>query len=214
MTGTGTDTGKTWVAAQLLSSLRGAGHPVAARKPAQSFAPGEGSTDADVLARATGERPTDVCPPHRWYEVPMAPPMAADLLGRPRFAVSDLVDELRWPDGMRLGLVEGVGGPRSPLATEGDTVTLAEALGPDTVLLVAGPGLGAINAVLLAVAALVPPSPVVFLNRYSEGNPLHVRNTEWLRDRAGLDVVTDLASLVSRLVRPRVDDSGPRRDQA
>ncbi len=130
----------------------------------------------------------------------MAPPMAAEVLGRPEFSVDDLVEELRWPEGIRYGLVEGVGGPRSPLASTGDTVAMAGALLPDSVVLVAGPELGAINAVLLAVAALDHGSPVVFLNRYWEGNPLHVRNADWLRRRAGLDVVTAVGPLVSRLL--------------
>ena len=199
VTGTGTGTGKTWVGAQVLAALRAAGSPVAARKPVQSFEPGTETTDADVLALATGERPVDVCPEHRWYEVPMAPPMAAEILGRPEFGVEDLVTELRWPEDVRYGLVEGVGGPRSPLASTGDTVALARALEPDTVVLVASPELGTINAVLLAVAALDHREPVVFLNRYRDENPLHARNAQWLRSREGLDVVTSVDSLVSRL---------------
>lgn len=199
VTGTGTGTGKTWVGAQLLASLRAAGHAVAARKPAQSFEPGVETTDAEVLALVTGEHPTDVCPSHRWYEVPMAPPMAAEILKRPEFSVGDLIDELRWPDGTRYGLVEGVGGPRSPLASSGDTVTLLRALQPDTVVLVARPELGTINAVLLSVAALDHAAPVVFLNHYQEENPLHVRNADWLRRRAGLPVVTAVEPLVRLL---------------
>ena len=81
--GTGTDVGKTWVAARLLSDLRAAGLRVAARKPAQSFEPGDdpAGRDAAVLGAATGETAEDVCSPHRWYEVAMAPPMAADGAG-------------------------------------------------------------------------------------------------------------------------------------
>ncbi len=130
----------------------------------------------------------------------MAPPMAANILGRPGFTVEDLTRELRWPPGVRFGLVEGVGGPRSPLASTGDTVSMATALQPDTVVLVARPELGTINAVLLAAAPLVHHSLVVFLNQYREGNPLHVRNADWLRDRAGLDVVTGIEPLLSRLL--------------
>ncbi len=197
VTGTGTGTGKTWVAAHLLAAWRAGGHAVAARKPVQSYDPGVETSDADVLARATGEQSESVCPPHRWYEIPMAPPIAAELLDRPGFSVEDLVDELTWPDGVRYGLVEGVGGPRSPIASTGDTVALAEALKPDTVLLVAATQLGTINAVLLAASVL--DNPVVFLNRYRERNPLHARNAQWLRERNGLDVVTDVDALLSRL---------------
>ncbi len=199
VTGTGTGTGKTWVAAQALGALRAAGNVVAARKPVQSYEPGVAPTDADVLATATGERPTDVCPRHRWYEVPMAPPMAAEALGRPGFGMAHILDELRWPPDVHYGLVEGVGGPRSPLADDGDTATLAAALRPDTAVLVAGPELGCINAVLLAVAALGPQRALVFLNCYREDDPLHARNAEWLRSRCGLDVVTGVGALVQRL---------------
>ena len=110
--GTGTAVGKTWTAAAVLARLGRAGLRVGARKPAQSFDAGDGPTDADVLAAATGETPHDVCPPHRWYARALAPPMAADALGAPPFAVGDLIDELRWADGVDVGLVEGAGGPR------------------------------------------------------------------------------------------------------
>jgi dethiobiotin synthetase len=71
---------------------------VAARKPAQSFSPDDAQfTDAHVLVAATGEEPTVVCPSHRWYPVPMAPPMAAVALDQPPFTIADLVAELAWP---------------------------------------------------------------------------------------------------------------------
>src|SRR5689334_19141825 len=123
--GTATEVGKTWVGAALARELRGRGVKVAARKPVQSFEPGAGPTDADVLAAATGENPHDVCPRHRWLGVPMAPPMAADALGLSPVSLADLLSELQWPDGIHVGLLEGVGGPRSPLADDGDTVDLA-----------------------------------------------------------------------------------------
>ena len=132
------------------------GVAVAARKPAQSFDPDDeaAATDAGVLAVATGEDPHAVCPDHRWYPVALAPPMAADALGRAPFTVADLMAELRWPAGAHVGLVEGAGGPRSPLAADGDNVDLARALRPDSVVLVAGAGLGTLNATLLSAAAL------------------------------------------------------------
>src|SRR5262249_28085163 len=64
--GTGTEVGKTYVAVQLARALRERDIPVAARNPVQSFAGGDTApTDADLLARATGEAPLAVCPPHR-----------------------------------------------------------------------------------------------------------------------------------------------------
>jgi dethiobiotin synthetase len=197
--GTGTDVGKTWVAARLLTDLRAAGLRVAARKPAQSFEPDDdpAGLDAAVLGAATGESPEDVCPPHRWYEVPMAPPMAADRLGRPPFTMQDLMSELRWPapaeaGPVDVGLVETAGGVRSPLAIDGDCLALCEALAPDVVVVVADAGLGTINAVRLALHALGPLAAlaVVMLNRFDPESDLHRRNLEWLSRRDGRRVVT------------------------
>jgi dethiobiotin synthetase len=197
VTGTATEVGKTYVAARLLSALRDAGLSVAARKPAQSFGPGEAPTDAEVLAAASGERPDEVCPPHRSYEVPMAPPMAADVLGRPPVLLDDLVAELRWPDQVDVGLIEGVGGPRSPLGADGDTVDLAARLAPDLVVLVADAALGTINAVRLSLAALAAHPVVVVLNRYDADVDLQRRNRAWLAGECELE--TDVALLVPRL---------------
>jgi dethiobiotin synthetase len=199
VTGTGTDIGKTWLGARVLTRLREDGLRVAARKPVQSFESGAGPTDAQVLADATGEDPRDVCPAHRWYERPLAPPMAADVLGRAPFTISDLVGEITWPDGVDVGLVEGVGGPRSPLAADGDTVDLVRALSPSVVVLVGDAGLGAINAVRLSAAAL--PAAIVVLNRYDRADELHVRNRRWLADQCGFDVAISAEEVADRLAR-------------
>jgi dethiobiotin synthetase len=196
--GTGTEVGKTWVSALLLSTLRAAGVTVAARKPAQSFDPPDDPAmrDAAVLGRATGEPPETVCPPARWYEVAMAPPMAAEVLGRAAFTVDDLCGEITWPaERVSVGLIEGAGGVRSPLAADGDAVDLMLTMGPDLVVLVADAGLGTINSVRLSVAALseVLTSDahlLVVLNRYDPTIELHVRNRQWLADRDGFPVLT------------------------
>jgi dethiobiotin synthetase len=198
--GTGTAVGKTWTAAAVLARLRSAGLQVGARKPAQSFDAGDGPTDAEVLAAATGETPHDVCPRHRWYARALAPPMAADALGAPPFTVGDLVGELYWPDGVDVGLIEGAGGPRSPIAADGDNVRLASAITPDLVLLVADAGLGTINAVRMSAAALAEEQVVVVLNRFDEHDPLHRRNRDWLSCRDGLDVVTGIEAAGARIV--------------
>jgi len=198
VTGTGTEVGKTWWTARLCERLGAAGVSVAARKPAQSFEPGAGPTDADVLAAATADAPESVCPADRWYPVPMAPPMAAAALGRPSFTIRALAAEITWPAATDVGLVEGAGGPRSPLAADGDTVDLASALGADTVVLVGDPGLGTINAVRLAAAPFGATPLVVALNRFDPADDLHVRNGEWLAGDGGFDLVTDPADLARR----------------
>jgi len=207
--GTGTEVGKTWVASRLLTELRAMGLSVSARKPAQSFDPGDTETDAHLLAAATGESHTDVCPRHRWYERAMAPPMAADALGRPPFTVAELVAELAWPfPAPDVALVETAGGLRSPLAADGDGLSLIEALQPDLVVVVADAGLGTINAVRLTLEALDHGShvadQVVFLNRYDGADDLHRRNADWLTGHDGLAVdltVPDLARRVRGIAR-------------
>ena len=208
VTGTGTAVGKTYVTAGLAASLRARGDRVAARKPVQSFAPDDALTDADVLAAATGEDPLVVCPSHRRFPLAMAPPMAAEALGRRSFSITDLAAEVTAqtpPDA--LVFVESAGGVRSPLAADGDTVALAEALRPALVVLVADAGLGTINAVHLSVDALSGHRVVVFLNRFDPRDDLHGRNRDWLVTRAGLEVVNDPETL-ERVVTAVVATSG------
>jgi dethiobiotin synthetase len=204
-TGTATEVGKTWVGAAVLAELRRRGATVAARKPAQSFAPEDphDERDAAVLAAATGEAVHDVCPPERSFEVPMAPPMAADVLGRPLPALDELVGLIAWPEPLpQVRWVELVGGPRSPLAADGDGVDLTRALQPDRVVLVADAGLGTINAVLLSSAPFqdLGLEPVVLLNRYDGAVDLHERNRAWLANRCAGLVVTSAVALADLLL--------------
>lgn len=206
--GTGTGIGKTWTSARLLTTLRAAGVTVAARKPAQSFDPGDdpAGLDAAVLGAATGEPSETVCLPHRWYPVAMAPPMAADVLGRDRITVAELTEELTWPaNGVAVGLVETAGGVRSPQTHDSDAVALIAALDPDVILLVADAGLGTINAVRLSVGALAGPGApdpgktgpggvtrahlIVALNHFNGSDNLHRRNRNWLVEQDNLTVV-------------------------
>jgi dethiobiotin synthetase len=136
----------------------------------------------------------------------MAPPMAALFLGRPSFTVADLVSEVSWPDDtVDVGLVETVGGPRSPIASDGDSIDLAAALEPDLILLVCRAQLGAINAVRLAVDCVVAHDlpAVVFLNRYRRED-IDERNRRWLQ-RDGYEVVTNIEALADRLTATRPD---------
>jgi dethiobiotin synthetase len=201
--GTGTEVGKTWVAAHLAKALRERGLLVAARKPAQSFDPAQGApTDAEQLGAATAEPPERVCPRARWYERALAPPMAAEALGRPAPRLAELVAELAesWPrPAADVGLVELAGGVRSPLAADGDGVDLVAALAPDLVLLVAHAALGTLNLVRLSTDALAGHETLVHLNRYDAADETQRRNRAWLAERAGLAVSSDLATLVGAL---------------
>ena len=197
VSGTGTDVGKTWWTAAVTRELRAAGVSVAARKPAQSGTPGVGPSDAEQLAAATGEELDAVRPAHRDYALAWAPPMAARELGAPGFTVGDLVAETTWPPGIDVGFVEGAGGPRSPMADDGDNVDLARALAPDLVVVVTDLRLGAINAVRLSVAPFDGLPVVVACNRYVPDR-LSVETAAVLR-ADGTDLVTSPSELASFL---------------
>jgi dethiobiotin synthetase len=197
--GTGTEVGKTWVTAGLVRYLKD-NVPIVVRKPVQSFDPASGPTDADVLAEAANVEAHEVCPPHRWYELPMAPPMAAEALGLPPIAMVDLMAEITLPN-IGLALVESVGGVRSPITDDGDTVDLIEALDPRLVVLVADAGLGTINSVVLSMAALDRWPVVTFLNRFDENDRLHVLNQRWLQEAEAVETITDIRRLAARIQR-------------
>ena len=209
MAGTATDIGKTWWTAAVARELRSRGVGVAARKPVQSGDPGS-TTDSEVLADATGDDPDTVCPPARTLHLAWAPPMAARELGVAPFTTADLAGGIDWPAPVDIGLVEGVGGPRSPISADGDNVDFAHAIAPDLVVLVADAGLGTINAVRLSADALTGFPLVVALNRYRDDPvhaPLHARNLELLTTVDGFDVVTTPHALADRL---RVPSPGRR----
>ncbi len=196
--GTATDVGKTWVSASLLDSLRTSGLSVSVRKPVQSFVATDTMRDADHLAAATGEKVDDVCDPRHCYPLPMAPPMAAEALGLTVPSADDLVRSLAWPGDIDVGLIETVGGVRSPMCADADSGEFARLVDPDLVVVVADAGLGTIDAVRNAVATLAWTRPVVYLNRFDVNDDLHRRNAEWLRERDGVDLEHDLEQLRSR----------------
>jgi len=191
--GTGTGVGKTWVSCRLAERLRRAGVRVEARKPTQSHDPDDNSpTDAQALAAATHEAEEAVCPASRTYPVAMAPPMAADALGRRPLTTAELADALTWGPEVAVGIVETAGGVHSPLGFDGDTVDYARLVQPEWVLLVADAGLGTINAVRSVVPGLAEWPLAVLLNRFDPTDDLHRRNRDWLAERDGLPIYTDL----------------------
>ena len=204
VSGTGTEIGKTWVACQLARHLRERGLAVAARKPAQSFAPEEaGATDAELLASATGEMAAVVCPPSRWYPKALAPPMAAESMGSGPFSLADLAGEISWPIGTDVGLVELAGGIGSPQAGDGDGIDLVEMLQPDHVVLVAAAGLGTLSNISLATRALGDRALTVHLNRFDGRDEVHVANRRWLASHATVLVTVGTRELAEAVMPPR-----------
>ena len=158
VTATGTDVGKTFVAAGLIRAARRAGRRVDALKPVLSgYDPVEAAaSDAGILLAALGRQPTAdaiaAIAPWR-FSAPLSPDMAAASEGR-RLDFDAVAAACRArivPD--RLTLIEGVGGVMVPLDERHTILDLAAALALPVVL-VSATALGAISHLLSARAVL------------------------------------------------------------
>lgn len=150
VTGTGTEVGKTVVAAVIARTLAGKSKRVAVFKPAVTGLEEEGETDHALLRRASGSNQSDEeIAPYR-YGPPASPHLAAALAedeigpGRLRQAADQAAA------GADAIVCEGVGGLLVPLSPTYLVRDLATDLGYPLVI-VAGPGLGTINHTLLTL---------------------------------------------------------------
>lgn len=153
VTGTGTNVGKSVVAAAICATLAARGERVAAFKPAVSgldAADTDWPPDHELLAASAsaGQSPQDVAP-YR-FGPPLSPHLAADLKG-------STLDPARLRSSAQAAaaaadilVVEGVGGLLVPLTPQYLVRDLALDLGLPVVV-VADPGLGTINHALLTI---------------------------------------------------------------
>jgi dethiobiotin synthetase len=152
VTGTGTEVGKTVVAAVIARSLLNAGVRVAVFKPAESGLEDGSEPDHALLRRAAGStQDDDEIAPYRYRE-PVSPHLGAELAGA-QIDPARLLAAARRASGRADALVvEGVGGLLVPLTLG----YLVRDLGRDLalpVVIAAQPGLGTINHTLLTVEA-------------------------------------------------------------
>jgi dethiobiotin synthetase len=152
VTGTGTEVGKTVVAAAIARTLAVRGEAVAVFKPAVTGLDEAGEPDHALLRRAAGsEQPDDEIAPYR-YGPPASPHLAAALAGEeidPRRLVAGALAAASHADAL---VCEGVGGllvPLSPTFLVRDFA--AELALPLAVA--SSPGLGTINHTLLTIEA-------------------------------------------------------------
>ncbi len=150
VTGTGTEVGKTVVAAAVARTLAAEGHRVAVFKPAVTGLDEGVETDHALLRRASGSSQSDEeIAPYR-YGPPASPHLAAELAGE-EIDPERLRERARAAAGGADAIVcEGVGGLLVPLAPSYLVRDLAADLGYP-LLVVAGPGLGTINHTLLTL---------------------------------------------------------------
>jgi dethiobiotin synthetase len=215
VTGTGTEVGKTVVAAVLARTARAAGSRVAVFKPAVSglddYPPrpevwecAVALPDHALLRLAAGSTQGDYeVAPYR-YGPAVSPHLAAELAGEPIDPDFLRGTALAATEGSEVLICEGVGGFLVPLTTDYLVRDLARDLGLP-VTIVASPGLGTINHTLLTIEAArsagIEVGRVV-LNRWpAKPSRLELSNLETISMMGSVEVET----------LPRLDLARPER---
>jgi dethiobiotin synthetase len=153
VTGTGTEVGKTVVAATIARTHAARGDRVAVFKPAVSGLDEEGEPDHSLLRRvASAGQSEDEVAPYR-YGPPVSPHLGAELAGETIDPARLRGKALRAADRSDVLVIEGVGGFLVPLTLGYLVRDFARDLGLPVVV-AAGPGLGTINHTLLTVEAV------------------------------------------------------------
>jgi dethiobiotin synthetase len=152
VSGTGTEVGKTIVAAVIARTLTAEGKRVAVFKPAVTGLDEGGEPDHALLRRAAESRQGDVeIAPYR-YGPPMSPHLAAELVCE-EISPQQLLSAARASrDSADVLVCEGVGGLLVPLAPDYLVRDLAADLSLPLAI-AASPGLGTINHTLLTIEA-------------------------------------------------------------
>lgn len=203
VTGTGTEVGKTVVAAVLARGFAAAGKRVAVFKPAVTGLDEPGETDHALLRRAAGSEQSDEeIAPYR-YGPPASPHLAAAEAGEEIEPERLLSTAHEAAAGAEVLVCEGVGGLLVPLASAYLVRDLAVDLKLPLVI-AASPGLGTINHTLLTIEAA----------RAGELAVAAVVLTPWPADpsaieRSNQETIADLAQVAVRTL-PSLDLSAPR----
>lgn len=193
VTGTGTEVGKTVVAAAIARTVADSGRRVAVFKPCVTGLEEEVEPDHALLRRAAGSDQSDAeIAPYR-YGPPASPHLAAAMAG-------EEIDRERLLEAARTAaaggdflVCEGVGGLLVPLAPGYLVRDLAVDLGYPMVV-AASPGLGTINHTLLTVesarAAGLDVASVVLTPWPEEPSEVEQSNRETIAALAGVEVQT------------------------
>ena len=193
VTGTGTEVGKSVVAAVIAAEAAAEGLSVAVFKPAVSGLDEGGEADHELLARASrSAQDENEIAPYR-YGPPVSPHLAAEMAGEEIDA--DLLERAAEDAaaGAEAVVVEGVGGLMVPLRPDYLVRNLAAQLGHPLVI-VAHAGLGTINHTLLSIEAAWTAElevRAVVLNRWpAEPGRLEESNRETIAELTGVEVAT------------------------
>jgi dethiobiotin synthetase len=192
VTGTGTEVGKTMVAAAIARTGVAADERVAVFKPAVSGLDEPGEPDHVLLRRAAGSgQSDDEIAPHR-FRPPVSPHLAAQIAGveiNPAALVAGAEKAGREAD---LVICEGVGGFLVPLTRKYLVRDFARELGLPVVI-AAAPGLGTINHTLLTLEAVraagLEAAAVVLTPWPKNPSALEESNRETIASLGGVEVV-------------------------
>jgi dethiobiotin synthetase len=191
VTGTGTEVGKTVVAAAIAHTLATEGCRVAVFKPAITGLGDTGEADHELLRRASGSTQSDgEIAPYR-YEIPASPHLAAELAGEGIDPPRLLRAAWRAARSADVLVCEGVGGLMVPLAPGYLVRDLASELGLPLVV-AAAPDLGTINHTLLTLeaarAAALDVASVVLTPWPQDPDPIQASNRQTLESLGGVPV--------------------------
>jgi dethiobiotin synthetase len=181
VTGTGTEVGKTVVAAVIAHTLAAEGKRVAVFKPAVTGLDEPAETDHALLRRASGSQQSDEeIAPYR-YGPPASPHLAAAMAGEEIEPARLVAAAGAAAAGADVLVCEGVGGLLVPLAGNYLVRDLAAELALPLVI-AASPGLGTINHTLLTIeaaqAAALELAAVVLTPWPREPSPIEQSNHE------------------------------------
>lgn len=207
VTGTGTEVGKTVVAAVIAHSLAAEGRAVAVFKPAVTGLEEPGEADHELLRRASGStQPDDAIAPYR-YDPPVSPHLAAEMAGEGIEPPRLLRAARRAEADADFLVCEGVGGLMVPLAPGYLVRDLCRELALPLVV-AAPPGLGTINHTLLTLeaarAAALDVALVVLTPWPQDPDPIQSSNRRTLESLGGVPVA------VLPLLDLKRPDSWPR----
>lgn len=193
VTGTGTEVGKTVVAAVAARTLAAGGARVAVFKPCVTGLEEEGETDHELLRRAASSNQSDdEIAPYR-YGPPVSPHLGAAQAG-------ERIDPARLREAAEAAatgadeiVCEGVGGLLVPLSDDYLVRDLAADLGYPLAI-VAAPGLGTINHTLLTIEAArgagLEVAAVVLTPWPQEPSEIEHSNRETVAALGGVEVLT------------------------
>jgi dethiobiotin synthetase len=184
VTGTGTEVGKTVVAAVVARTLAADGKRVAVFKPAATGLDEPAETDHALLRRASGSRQSDEeIAPYR-YGPPASPHLAAAMAGEEIEPARLVAAAHMAAAGADVLVCEGVGGLLVPLANDYLVRDLAAELALPLVI-AASPGLGTINHTLLTIgaarAAALEVAAVVLTPWPDKPSPIEQSNRETIQ---------------------------------